>query len=409
MKIIVSLTSYPGRINNLSMVIKTLLIQTKRPDLIILWLAEDQFANEEKDLPDELLNLVSYGLTIRWCKDLKPHKKYFYAMQEYPEDIVITVDDDVYYSPRMVSVLMDEYAQHKNSVICIRANRIAKPDQYGRYDYSKFDIYYREICGTELTDVLPTGVGGVLYPPHCLPKQAFDEKMIRELCLYQDDIWLKAWSTINGFTNVITTEKVPIEVMEELQEDSLHVMNKDSGNDDAFYNVSQLLDKIYYKGILEEKLFSSGKSTDDYWNQACINQGDIFSDIEHLFKSVRLYVYGAGSNATLVAELLNKMKIHPYKYLVADPKVNPKKFAGVEVVGIDEEIVPSGPYRIIISPAEKNHQKILQDLRARGWDNFLIAKDEWMGDFLKGIKQIDKATHSIILDYLQSENKINRI
>ena len=37
------------------------------------------------------------GLTIRFCEDLKAHKKYYYAFKEYPDDIVITVDDDVIY------------------------------------------------------------------------------------------------------------------------------------------------------------------------------------------------------------------------------------------------------------------------------------------------------------------------
>ena len=36
------------------------------------------------------------------------------------------------------------------------------------------------------------GVGGVLYPPKLLPKETFDEYKIRKLCLFADDLWLKA-------------------------------------------------------------------------------------------------------------------------------------------------------------------------------------------------------------------------
>ena len=247
-------------------------------------------------------------------------------------------------------------------------------------------------------------MGGVLYPPQSLPNQAFDEIKIKESCLYQDDIWLKAWSTINGFTNVIVTEKIPLDVMGELQEDCLHVMNKYTGNADAFYKVGHFLNEIYYKGVLEDKLFYSGKSTEEYWNQACIDQSDIFSDIEHILKNGKLYVYGAGKNAALISELLKKLDIRPYRYLVLDPKMNPSMFTGVKVVGIDEEKPPTEEYRIIISPEGKHHKKILQDLQDRGWKNFLFSTDEWMGELLKGTNKIDMATRNIILDYLKLEH-----
>lgn len=404
MKIIVSLTSYPDRIRTLSRVIKTLMVQTRRPDLIILWLAEEQFANRDEDLPGDLIELTNYGLTIRWCKDLKPHKKYFYVMQEYPEDIVITVDDDVYYSPRMISVLMDEYDKHRNSVICIRANRIAKPEQ-GKFDYTEFETYYRGLCGIELTDILPTGVGGVLYPPHSIPKDAFDEDLIRKLCLYQDDIWLKTWSVINGFTNVIAVEELPLDIIKELQSDCLFIKNQKAGNDGALENIVQYLDNTFRKGIFEEKIFSSGKSINEYWNNIGIEEQELFIDLKQTLTSGKLYIYGAGQNAGMITEMLNKIKVYPYKYLVFNPKENPKRFEGVEVVGINEEKVPIEPYFVIISPAEKNHKKIIQDLKERGWNNFLFTEDEWMGEFQKGKKLIEKAMRNIALSYLKMEKK----
>ena len=54
-KLIVSLTSFPARINTVHQVIESLLNQTKKADKIILWLAPEQFPNGEKDLPEKLL------------------------------------------------------------------------------------------------------------------------------------------------------------------------------------------------------------------------------------------------------------------------------------------------------------------------------------------------------------------
>ena len=52
-KVIVSLTSYPKRINTVWITIETLLRQSFKPDKIILWLATDQFDGIES-LPTEL-------------------------------------------------------------------------------------------------------------------------------------------------------------------------------------------------------------------------------------------------------------------------------------------------------------------------------------------------------------------
>mgnify|MGYP000808865909 FL=1 len=95
-KIIVSLTSFPKRIDTLWITVETLLRQSMKPDEIILWLAEEQF-NGIDSLPKALLEQQKRGLTIRFCDDLRSHKKYYYTMQEYPRDIVILVDDDMFY------------------------------------------------------------------------------------------------------------------------------------------------------------------------------------------------------------------------------------------------------------------------------------------------------------------------
>ena len=56
--IVVSLTSYPGRIDVVHKTITTLLHQSLKPDVVILWLAHEQFRN--KSLPIDLINLKKY-------------------------------------------------------------------------------------------------------------------------------------------------------------------------------------------------------------------------------------------------------------------------------------------------------------------------------------------------------------
>ena len=64
---IVSLTSFPARINTAHLAINTLLQQTFKPDRIILWLASEQFAKKEKDFAkaDAIRNeLLENGIVL---------------------------------------------------------------------------------------------------------------------------------------------------------------------------------------------------------------------------------------------------------------------------------------------------------------------------------------------------------
>ena len=115
-KIIVSLTSFPARINIVVKTIKTLLTQTLKPDIVVLWLAPEQFPNGEKDLPEELLELKKYGLTIDWYKDIRSYKKIIPTLKKYPNAVIITTDDDIYYAPDTIESLYKSYLEHKNEV-----------------------------------------------------------------------------------------------------------------------------------------------------------------------------------------------------------------------------------------------------------------------------------------------------
>ena len=194
--VIVSLTSYPARIGTVHLTVKTLLNQTIRPKAVILWLAKDQFSGEENDLPKSLLKLKDKGLTIRFCDDLRPHKKYYYVMQENPDAYVITADDDILYPENLIELLMSTSKKYPGSVVCTWAHEIV-PDENGDvYSADKW-LYSRE--GTEPSyTLIPTGVGGVLYPPHCLSEEVFNKAAIEKLCLNADDLWLKAMALING-------------------------------------------------------------------------------------------------------------------------------------------------------------------------------------------------------------------
>lgn len=114
--LIVSLTSYPERINTVSQAINTLLQQTLKPDKLILWLANEQFPNKELDLPADLLKLKELGLEINWCEDLKSYKKLIPSLHLFPDDIIVTADDDLYYQPDWLESLYKSYLKNPDCI-----------------------------------------------------------------------------------------------------------------------------------------------------------------------------------------------------------------------------------------------------------------------------------------------------
>ncbi|MBE0470381.1 MAG: hypothetical protein IBX55_12860 [Methyloprofundus sp.] len=195
-KLIISLTSFPERIPDIFFNLYSLINQTKQPDMLILWLAEEQFPNKEKDLPKRVLNLKKYGLTIRWCKDIKSYKKLIFALKEFPDDIIVTADDDLFYNENWLEILHKSYLNEPQYIHCHRAHEIT-------FNKNKELASYNEWPKCISTDnasffnFCTTG-GGVLYAPDALYKDTLNEELFMKLCPTADDIWFWAMAVLNN-------------------------------------------------------------------------------------------------------------------------------------------------------------------------------------------------------------------
>lgn len=204
-KVIISLTSHPGRISTIHICIDSLIKQNYRNRKIILWLSLDQFPHREQDLPEALLKFKEFeDFEIRWVNDdLKPHKKYYYACQEFKKYPVIIVDDDVIYDVNMVRRLVDSYKKYPSCISCHRANLMLMRKDKTFRSYNTWPMGYTLLTDTPSYQLLPTGVGGVLYPPKALPDYTFNDIIIKKYCLLCDDLWLKMMAVLNGFKTVV--------------------------------------------------------------------------------------------------------------------------------------------------------------------------------------------------------------
>lgn len=243
-KIIVSLTSYPARINSVVIVLGILLRQTVKPDKIVLYLASDQF--RDKKLPLWLRLQVRCGIEIMFCRDLKPHKKYFYAMQKYPDDIIITVDDDVYYDKDLIKSLYLSYQRHPDAVSAARTHLITFDRNSQINSYLDWGKKYSEIIDKPNIRLCATGVGGVIYPPHCMHGELFNEEKIKKLCLTADDLWLKIMQLMNNTAVVRIAENKKLHSIGGSQSNSLWEKNK-WANDSQLQNILEEYNEYFGK------------------------------------------------------------------------------------------------------------------------------------------------------------------
>lgn len=112
MRIIVSMTSWYGRIDNVATVIKSILNQTTKPDLVELNLSLEEFINKEEDLPEDLLELIKDNkiIEINWCeennwtfKKIIPTLKKFYGEDYY----LVSIDDDYLYAENFIEKTLE--------------------------------------------------------------------------------------------------------------------------------------------------------------------------------------------------------------------------------------------------------------------------------------------------------------
>jgi len=246
-KIVVSLTSFPSRIPSLHKTVSSLMHQTLKPDVIVLWLAKEQFPNGENDLTKELLNLKQYGLTIKWCSDIRSYKKLIPSLKEFPNDIIITVDDDVYYDEKLIELLYNSYLENPEFIHCHRCTKIFYKNTAIRAKGGGLKYYKKPSFANKVV-----GVGGVLYPPNSLYKDVTNEKLFMELAPTNDDIWFWLMAVINNKKiKVIKNHKPNPADLDETQDGPCLTQINDHG-DNLFYK--QLDNILKYYPELEEKI-----------------------------------------------------------------------------------------------------------------------------------------------------------
>lgn len=123
--IVIAMTSWKKRIDNVKNIIDSILKNTILPDRIYLTLSSDEFPQKEKELPTDLVELFNSNetLILNWVKEnTKSMKKVFPILQYLnDDDLIIDADDDILFPKDLIESRLKDF-KNNNSSYCITSN-----------------------------------------------------------------------------------------------------------------------------------------------------------------------------------------------------------------------------------------------------------------------------------------------
>lgn len=186
--VIVSLTSFPGRINIVHLVVNSMLRQTCLPKKIILWLSKKQFSDTL--IPSSLALLENDIFEIRMVdEDIRSYKKSYYVLKEFPDNPVFLIDDDLFYPTNTIETVLKAANQYPGYVIC----RFGSIMKYKDGNPKSYNSWWDEIVNptTDPNLFLGTG-GGTLLRREYLFDEVDNIELALSLAPLADDVWMNA-------------------------------------------------------------------------------------------------------------------------------------------------------------------------------------------------------------------------
>ncbi|MBQ0087737.1 MAG: hypothetical protein KBT27_00170 [Prevotellaceae bacterium] len=185
--IVCSVTSYGKRVSDaLPYMLYSLFIQTQLPKKVVVYLDNEHW--NDKQLPTLLKKLQQVGVEFHYCEDLRSYKKLIPALRMFPDNPIITLDDDFYYYPQYIEHMTAAYEHSdKRTVLgqwgCIPEKRNGKYIPYNEWKDCKY--------GNEHSPISFFGCC-CCYPPHIFDGEILKSDIFMKLCPTADDIWFWA-------------------------------------------------------------------------------------------------------------------------------------------------------------------------------------------------------------------------
>ncbi len=196
--IVVSLTSFPAAVPYAADAVRSILAGSVLPDRVVLYLDGPRFPGGVLPEALEAMRRENPRFEVRFCDDdIRSYTKLVPALADFPDDVVVTVDDDVWYDRGMLRSLLKWHERLPGCVIAHRVKVIRHDKPYRKWKKLRwYHFLFRRVWRDYR--VMQTGVAGVLYPPHSLDAGMIDSQLFKELAPTVDDVWFWAAAVARG-------------------------------------------------------------------------------------------------------------------------------------------------------------------------------------------------------------------
>jgi len=207
LRIVVSLTTVPERINGMKSTISSLLRQTLKPDEIAVHVPMRTYKGKEYVIPDWLTSLTAPGNRSR-VKMYRPENDYgpatkllFTLKREHPESKIIVVDDDIVYPPVLVETLVKYSNKYPDNAITTYPKNFIyhgrnQPPTMGRVWSVLHSQGFRK--NKPIPSDIVMGVYGFVVKPRFFTDDVFSYEGRPDELRWVDDIHFSGQLNLNG-------------------------------------------------------------------------------------------------------------------------------------------------------------------------------------------------------------------
>jgi hypothetical protein len=209
----------------------------------VIHISEEDWKQAEKDFIRPAKFRFHDRVIIEQCENLKPANKIIHTAKKFPEENIITFDDDVIYPRDRVEILANRHKEYPKNPVAFRNRRVSFTGEK-IIPYSQWKLQHDKYGPNSLN--FPTTVSGSLYPAGIFPESFFDIQTYKSICLNNDDVWTYFHMLLNDTPFVSGGIEIAPKSVEGSQGSALWKSNVSHGrNDQIISDMEKRYGSIY--------------------------------------------------------------------------------------------------------------------------------------------------------------------
>lgn len=241
----VNLTTTFQRLSLCRIAITSLLLQSKLPDQINLWVSKEPYLRDKGIGSSDVIEQFIYSLPestrqrliIRWAENTGPYRKLIPMLRvAAPEDIIVTADDDIFYGENWLKKLVEAYEATPNMLVAARVRKI-KANVFG---VNQSYLYWKIITkpATVSDDFVVTFGGGVVLNRHMFCEKDIHNEEYLQLAPTADDLW---------FSKLVRRNNLNVKVLPSALQEIYFIEHNDGLNNHNIPSVTSFLHRLRRK------------------------------------------------------------------------------------------------------------------------------------------------------------------